>query len=257
MKRDTKAIRTLVALFVAALFGLSSAATAAQDDGKNDKPAATKPKKKAPKKAKQDAAPPAEEAVADADEATADAPAKEAPVDQGRKTALVSTMVLKVINPNETRAALEEEVAKLGGFPVLITDGSLTIKVPPEKLSEILQLISDKGLVLEKSIERQDLTEAIAQLEGRLKSKRAILARLRGFFDDSNVQATLRIEQTMTDLVTEIEQVKGELRVLGERSRWAVVDVAFQFKQRDRIVYVHSPFEWLNTVNLDRFLEDF
>jgi hypothetical protein len=197
----------------------------------------------------------ASDEAAEGDEAAEDKPA--APIETGRQTALLSVMTLKVINPTEVRNELEKKAAELGGFPMLITDELLTIKVPPSKLSEMLQFAAEQGLVIEKTLERQDLTEQIAQLEGRLKSKLEILTRLRGFFDDSNVSATLRIEQTMTDLVAEIEEVKGQLRVARERARFAVVDIAFQFKKRDRIIYVHSPFDWLNSVTLDRFLEEF
>ncbi|MCP4676806.1 MAG: DUF4349 domain-containing protein [Deltaproteobacteria bacterium] len=182
---------------------------------------------------------------------------EESDTGEQRQTALVSTMILKVINPSETRVALEKKVAELGGFPVLITDDSLTLKVPPKELSKVVEYAAKEGIIIEKSLARQDLTLELAQLEGELKSKRKILKRLRGFFDDSNVNATLRIEQTMTDLVAEIESVKGRLRVLRERAKWARVEISFQFKRRDRIIYVNSPFDWLNTVSLDRFLEEF
>ena len=178
------------------------------------------------------------------------------PVD-GRQTALVSRMLLKVINPADARTVLAQEAAKIGGFPILVTDAEIYLKVPPRKMSAMLEVAAKEGLVVEKSMDRKDLTQEISQLEGQLKSKRKILAKLRGFFDDSNVQATLRIEQTMTDLVTEIERVKGQLRVARDRAKWAVIEISFEFRQRDRIIYVNSPFEWLNTVNLDHFLEEF
>jgi hypothetical protein len=212
-----------------------------------------------PKKDKGKVAKPAPAAAAEpvAEEPAAPV-AEEAPADEAvRRTALVSRMILKVVNPEDARELLKQKAQEAGGFPVLITDGSIELKVPPDKLSELIAFAAENGVVVEKSLERQDLTQEIAQLEGQLKSKHGILARLRGFFDDSNVQATLRIEQTMTSLVTEMESVKGRLRVLEERSRWAFMDISFEFKQRDRIIYINSPFEWLNTVNLDRFLEEF
>jgi hypothetical protein len=236
--------KTLVGTALLALLLLATAESHAQKGKKGKKAAAaeTEPAQ-------------AEGEAKEGEAAEADKPAD--PIESGRQTALLAVMTLKVINPTEVRNKLEEKAAELGGFPVLITDDFLTLKVPPDKLSDMLQLAADEGLVIEKTLERQDLTESIAQLEGRLKSKLEILRRLRGFFDDSNVSATLRIEQTMTDLVAEIEDVKGQLRVARERARFAVVDISFQFKKRDRIIYVHSPFDWLNTVNLDRFLEDF
>ena len=57
----------------------------------------------------------------------------------------------------------------------------------------------------------------------------------------------------MANMVAEMEQLAGRLRVERERARYAVVDVAFQFRERQRIVYVRSPFEWLNTVDLGQF----
>jgi len=196
--------------------------------------------------------------AASADDA---APAIPATIEQGpatgRKTALVSRMVLKVVNPDDARSRIVAGVRELGGFPVLVTDDQLEVKVPPERLDELLRLVADEGLVLERTLERQDLTLEIAQLEGLLGAKRAVLSKLRAFFDDSGVQATLRIEQTMTGLVTEIEQVRGRLRVLEERARYARIEVSFRFKERDRLIYVHSPFGWLNTVSLDRFIEEF
>jgi hypothetical protein len=174
-----------------------------------------------------------------------------------RCTALVSRMVLKVVNPDDVRARLATAVREAGGFPVLVTDDRLELKLPPERLDDFLKQVAGEGLLLEKTLERQDLTLEIAQLEGQLEAKRVVLAKLRGFFDDSGVQGTLRIEQTMTELVTEIEQVKGRLRVLEDRARFALVEISFRFKQRDRLIYVQSPFDWLNTVNLDRFLGEF
>jgi hypothetical protein len=37
----------------------------------------------------------------------------------------------------------------------------------------------------------------------------------------------------------------------------AVIRVHFQFHRAGRVKYVRSPFEWLNSVDLDRFLGAF
>jgi hypothetical protein len=219
---------------VAAALALASRPVPAADR----KPAADKP---APAV---EAAPPAEATPA-------------SPSEPERATALTGRVVLKVVHPALALEALASAAKTLGGFPILVSDDQLIVKVPPALLGEMMAKVAAEGLVIEKSMEREDLTEQTAQLEGRLRSKNEILARLRSFIDDSNVQATLQIESNMTDLVTEIEQVKGELRVAEERARWAVVEVAFSFQKRDKIIYVQSPFEWLNTVDLARFTEEF
>ncbi len=174
-----------------------------------------------------------------------------------RQTALTAHIVLKVVHPDEVRRDTLGDVAKLGGFPVLVTEQQLVLKVPPAKLDEALATIAGRGAVLEKTMERNDLTLAIAQLEAQLRSKAEIFGRLRKLLDDSDVNATLQIERDMSQLVMEMESLKGQLRVQRERAAWALIDLAFNFRERDRLVYVYSPFEWINTVDLHRFLGAF
>jgi hypothetical protein len=174
-----------------------------------------------------------------------------------RQSAIAATLVLKVSSPTDTVVDLRQYVATIGGFPSLVTNTELVLKIPPEHLSSALARIGKAGLILQKSLAREDLSLEIAKLAGQLESKRAILAELRRFFDTSDAEATLAIERNMTDLVVELESVKGRLRVLRERAEWVVIHVSFQFKPRERITRVSSPFEWLNSVDLDRFLTEF
>jgi hypothetical protein len=206
--------------------------------------AAAKPEKKASEK---------KAPLAAADDKTEQSPDPQA----NRRTALVWRAVVKVVNPDEARAEIDKEARSLGGFPTYFNGRSILLKIPPGALSVLTEKIAAQGLILEKTLDREDVTLRIAELEGRLKSKRDILARTRKFLDDSDVSATLDIERTMTGLVMEIEQLRGALRVLKDKTTYAVADISFEFRERDKIVYVQSPFEWLNTVDLARFNEEF
>jgi len=161
------------------------------------------------------------------------------------------------LNPEDTKVSLKAEFKKIGGFATSVTDEAIVFKVPPEKLNPALEVIARHGMMLEKSIEREDLTQQMATLEGQLRSRLEVLERLRGFFDGAGFEATLDIENNMTSLVMEIEQVKGSLRVLSDRSKYTVIYVSFQFVSRDRLIYTRSPFEWLNTVGIDAVAEEF
>lgn len=176
-----------------------------------------------------------------------------APAPVKRATALVAKVTLKVVHPDEVRRGLMAAAEPLGGFPVLVEDRRLILHVPPSKLPAMVDAVTAAGLVMEKTLERADLTGEIAQLEALLRSKQSIFARLRRLVDDADTQATLRIERSMSELVAEMEGIAGRLRVERARARYAVVDVSFEFRERQRIVYVRSPFEWLNTVDLGQF----
>lgn len=174
-----------------------------------------------------------------------------------RATSLTATLVVKVVHPEEVRRAAIERAKAAGGWPTLVTDTDLHLEVPQDALNATVDQLAAAGIVLQKSLQRVDLTEQIAQLQAKLKSKREILERLRSFFADSDTNSTLRIEQSMTHLVVEIEQLQGELNVAEASALTAHVQASFQFHQRQRITYIRSPFEWLNTLDIDRFMAEF
>ncbi|MBN2714759.1 MAG: DUF4349 domain-containing protein [Deltaproteobacteria bacterium] len=202
-------------------------------------------------------------ALAEADATTAskknnDADAQESRDEiDARLESIKTTMVLKVINPDDARNAIKKMAAEMGGYATHLNDSSITLKIPPAKMADALVDFARQGIVVEKTIVRQDLTLEIAQLEGKLSSQKEILTKLREFFDDSDFAATLDIERSMSGLVREIESVKGRLRFLKEQSQWAVVQIFFKFRERERVLYVASPFDWLNSANLNAFLEEF
>ncbi len=162
--------------------------------------------------------------------------------------------VKRLVEAADEITRLTEEA---GGFPVIITADHLQLKVPPEKLRTVMKQISSSGLVLQKSLDRQDLTAQIADLEAKVRARTQILGRLRTLLDGSSLEVTLNIEQRMLGLVTHLENAKGQLHVLRERATWAVVDVDFRFRQREHTGHVTSPFKWINTVTLEGFLEEF
>lgn len=182
---------------------------------------------------------------------------EETPRTQPRHTALTAHATVKVPRVDDAAEAIIALAESRGGF--LDSQGAhrLVVKVPPEAVSEVLDGAAAQGLLLAKRLERGDLTELIAQLEASLRSKSAILDRLRRFFDDADVESTLRVEKEMNELVEELERVKGRLRVARERAAWAVIQVHFRLPERERVRDASSSFEWINSCDLDRFLGDF
>lgn len=174
-----------------------------------------------------------------------------------RLESLVWRATVKVVNPDDARMLLKKEAEALGGFLIFFNRNSVSLKVPPSTLTAFTEKVGKMGTVLVRTMKREDLTLRIAELEGKLKSKREVFERTRKFLDSSDVSAALEVEQSMTDLLMEIEELQGTLRVLRDKVAFAVVEVSFEFRDRDKIVYVRSPFKWLNTVALDLFIEEF
>lgn len=202
--------------------------------------------------------PTGDQAAIDGDpKARAEAIAKPQPHAGERDVQVTASVVVKVIHPAEVRKATIEHVKSKGGWPLLVTNQELHLAVPLAALATVVDQVAASGIVLQKTLQRVDRTDEIVQLRAKLKSKREILARLRGLLDDADTNSTLRVEATMNQLVGEVEQLQGDLNVATASVQSARVMVSFQYHQRQRITYVNSPFQWLNRLDINRFLADF
>lgn len=246
--------RTWVAVAAASVAGFLANAGAA---------AAAQPSPPPPGKAAIASKPAAErptgdQAAIDGDpKARAEAIAKPQPKMAERDVQVTASVVVKVIHPAEVRKVLIEHAKAEGGWPLLVTNQELHLAVPLAALATVVDQVAASGIVLQKTLQRVDRTDEIVQLRARLKSKREILARLRGLLDDADTNSTLRVEATMNQLVGEVEQLQGDLNVAAASVQSARVMVSFQYHQRQRITYVNSPFQWLNRLDINRFLADF
>ena len=174
-----------------------------------------------------------------------------------RLTSITATLVLKVAHPDQVRKQAVDLAKAVGGFPTLVTDTQLDLKVPPAQVEPLLAQLAQAGLVMGRTLQRSDRTETIVDLQARLKTKREVFQRLRTFLDDSNVAATLKVERSMSQLVSDLESLRGQLDLEEAAVRHATVRIGFQFRHEKRVDDVRSPFEWINSVDLDRFMDAF
>lgn len=182
---------------------------------------------------------------------------KAAPATTGRATAHKAMIVVKVARPEEARKTILAALATHGGYPMLVTEDKLELKVPPKGLDALLEAITATGVVLDKARTRADHTEEIKRLVARLDGRRDLLSRLRLFLDEADVNATVRIESQMLGLVVEAERLAGQLRVAEDAVAFARVTVSFTWRQSAPMRYVRSPFPWLESVGLDQLLGGF
>lgn len=179
------------------------------------------------------------------------------PAAAARRTEHRAMVVLKVARPEKARTEVLAQLDKLGGYPLLVTDDKLELKVPPAKLDALLEVIGGLGLVVDKARTRNDRTEELERLRARLAGRRTLLKRLRGFLAEADVNATVRIESQMLALVQEAEGLAGQLRLAADAVAFARVTLSFTWRQSAPMRYARSPFPWLDGVGLDQLLREF
>ena len=102
--------------------------------------------------------------------------------------------------------------------------GSLTIRIPSDRFEAALADLKALGLVLHEKVSGQDVTSDFIDLRTRLRNWLAQERAVRGFLAEADtLPETLQIHGQLQEIEVQIEQLKGSLRVLRDRSSLGTV----------------------------------
>lgn len=172
--------------------------------------------------------------------------------------AIGASLTIQVPDRDAGAARLIERAEALGGYFSVVTEDSLTLKVPSAKANELIAFVKANWQPLQESYRSQALQGAIDQLQARLKAKQELYARYEKLLAEAEARDIVEVEAAATQLIREIELLKGQLRGLQHRLDYATVVLNFRLLERQRPSDAgDSPFAWLNTLGLDALLQEF
>jgi hypothetical protein len=125
---------------------------------------------------------------------------------------------------------------RYGGFVVSsssrgtrVRSGSLVLRVPNESFERALADLRDLGRVEGESVSGEDVSAQFVDLEARLRTWEAQETVLLRLMDRAtSVEDTLRIQRELQDVQLRIEQIRGQLRVLRDRTELATITVSIR-----------------------------
>lgn len=80
--------------------------------------------------------------------------------------------------------------------------------------------------VLDENASGTDVTDQYVDLESRLRNLEATEIRIRAFLDKAvTVEEALQVNQKLADITAQIEQVKGQMNYLKDRSAYSTITV--------------------------------
>ncbi len=166
-------------------------------------------------------------------------------------------VVVAAVDPALARA--KEAAEKAQGWMQEQQGGRLVLRVPAARFREAMSAIESLGIVAERDIKAEDVTEQFVDLEARLKNARAVAERLRELLAKAkDVKEALEVEQALTRLGEEIERMEGRLRFLKSRVAYSTIVVDFRTKAPVPAAIeplVRLPYPWLRGLELPALLE--
>ena len=160
----------------------------------------------------------------------------------------------------DTEVAAESIVSWIdtaGGYFIYRGTNQVTVRCPVGFMEELRKYVEGASEELYGyTVNAQDLRQHILQLESGIQARQEILTRNIEFLDKADIAGTLAIEKEVSLLLSELDSLKGQLNLANVNRRFAHVQVHFSFLSPRIHEDIHSSFQWLNTLDFFRFMEE-
>ena len=107
---------------------------------------------------------------------------------------------------------------------------TITLGIPVDEFEHALNRLRDLSIrVLDENATGEDVTDQYVDLQSQLTNLEATRARIQEFLQDAKtVDEALRINQELANIEAQIEQIKGRMNFLNDRSAFSTITVNFE-----------------------------
>ena len=104
---------------------------------------------------------------------------------------------------------------------------TLTLGVPEDQFENVLRRLRGLAVrVLDENATGEDVTDQYVDLQSQLTNLEATRDRIKSFLDQAKtVDEALRINQQLSDVEAQIEQIKGKMNYLSNRSAFSTITI--------------------------------
>ncbi|HJZ87195.1 MAG TPA: DUF4349 domain-containing protein [Polyangia bacterium] len=122
---------------------------------------------------------------------------------------------------------------RVGGVAAASWEGQLKVRLPPATVPAFLDWLARQGDLVSRRVSATDVSRQFFDHEIALRNLELTLARLQKVLEHQSikVEEILRVEQEMTRVRTQIEQIKGTLRWLGDAVAFSTVEIRLTGKR--------------------------
>ena len=181
-----------------------------------------------------------------------------AEVSTPRATLAISVTFQLIASDSEmTSRSIAEWADAVGGYFTFRSEQQVLIRIPPGRVPELRKYIEELGdTVVSYNPSALDYREEMARNDAAINSRTEALDRILLYLDEADVTATLSFERELRSLLQEIEYYTGQSRRIRNEVAFASATINLSSRQRTIPEQRPSTFEWINTVDLYRFLRE-
>lgn len=171
----------------------------------------------------------------------------------GRHIIYTATMQISVFNLKDAMARAEAMPSKYGGYVQNMSGAYFVMRIPSGKLRTAMDEIAGLGVVDNRTLDAQDVTEEfldietrITVLEGTQKQMLELLTKAR------TVEEALHVRQALDQITMELEVLKGRLRRLESLTEFSTLTLnLLERGPHTSMPSSNDPFPWVDQLGVE------
>ena len=162
--------------------------------------------------------------------------------DTNRKIIKNADVRLQVKDTNVAVNRATQIISDLGGYIISsriwyqdyfgnnLMYASISIGIPVDEFEHALTRLRELAVkVLDETASGEDVTDQYVDLQSQLTNLEATRARIQEFLQDAKtVDEALRINQELSNIESQIEQIKGRMNFISDRSAFSTITINFE-----------------------------
>ena len=174
-----------------------------------------------------------------------------------RKIIYTGKFTLLAGEVRQAQDAVKSLAEGMGGFMQSLSTEAIIIRIPSARFDEACTKLADLGYIAQREIQAQDVGEAHANLEIRIRNAKALKDKVLDLLskaDDS--KHALELEKELARVTVEIEQLEAAFERLNNQIAYASLEIRFvsQSKALPAEVQMRLPFAWLHDLGLNNLM---
>jgi hypothetical protein len=162
-----------------------------------------------------------------------------------------------VLDADKAARVLASWAEEAGGYFLKRSSESVIFRVPAARFGEVrARVASVAEVVVSYEPSATDVREQVAAADSGIRSREEALALILGYLEQADVAGTLALEREVAGLMKDLETLQGRKSRLENDAAFALVEVSLSSRRQTVPAQRPSSFEWVNSVDLYRFVRE-
>lgn len=168
-------------------------------------------------------------------------------------TIIQTNINIQVIEDEAEREKLIAEAEAIGGYFTNNANRAISLRIPAPKLSKFIAYVRSNWRVYSQDYNSRDISAELVQQQSALAVKEELYKRYEAMIAKAKRKDFIKVSRAASDLLGEIENLKGRVRYLIKNAQFAMVNISLAAPNRPK-EKLTSSFNWINQTGLPSLL---